>query len=142
MRDNAVRRWSRVHAVMYRLTGGRIGDRLVENDMLLLTTVGHVSGEPHTVPLLYLRDGEELVVIASYGGRPENPTWYRNLVAEPNVEVQVGGTRKPMRARTADESERELWWPRIEAAYDGYRQYQSRTDRVIPVVFLEPVPGA
>lgn len=142
MRDNAVRRWSRIHAVIYRLTGGRIGDRLVENDMLLLTTFGHVSGEPHTVPLLYLRAGEELVVIASYGGRPENPTWYRNLVADPNVEVQLGGTRKPMRARTADESERELWWPRIEAAYDGYRQYQSRTDRVIPVVFLEPVPGA
>jgi len=139
MRDPAVRRWSRFHVRLYRLTRGRIGDRLVDNDMLLLTTRGHVTGEPHTVPLLYLRAGERLVVIASYGGRPLDPTWYLNLVAEPRVEVQTRGERSEMLARTASEVERALWWPRIEAAYDGYRDYQSRTDRVIPVVFLEPI---
>jgi len=139
MRDAAVRRWSRVHALVYRLSRGRLGDRLVDNDMLLLTTRGHVTGEPHTVPLLYLRDGEVLVVIASYGGRAENPTWYRNLVAEPRVEVQIRGATTAMRARTANESERAEWWPQIENAYDGYREYQSRTERTIPVVFLEPV---
>lgn len=139
MRDSAVRRWSRFHTALYRLTGGRIGDRLVDNDILLLTTQGHLTGESHTVPLLYLRAGEVLVVIASYGGRPENPTWYRNLTAEPRVDVQIRGAKKGMRARTADAWERALWWPKIEAAYEGYRDYQSRTNRIIPVVFLEPV---
>ena len=115
-----------------------MGHRLVDNDMLLLTTVGHVSGKPHTVPLLYLRDGERLVVIASYGGRPGHPTWYHNLVADPRVEVQIDGRVFEMLAFTADSKERALWWPRVEAAYDGYKEYQSRTDRVIPVVFLEP----
>lgn len=137
MKDSAVRRWSRFHTYLYRATGGRLGRRLVDNDMLLLTTVGHLSGEPHTVPLLYLRDDERLVVIASYGGRPDNPVWYKNLVAEPVVEVQVGGDRMTMVARTADADERAVWWPRIENAYDGYQVYQSRTERVIPVVFLE-----
>lgn len=139
MRDSSVRRWSRVHTCIYRLTGGLLGNRLVGNDMLLLTTRGHFSGRTHTVPLLYLRDGERLVVIASYGGRPRNPTWYQNLVEEPRVEVQIDGDSMQKFARTADADERATWWPRIETAYHGYRQYQSRTERVIPVVFLDAV---
>ncbi|HUG08357.1 MAG TPA: nitroreductase/quinone reductase family protein, partial [Acidimicrobiia bacterium] len=73
MRDSSVRRWSAFHTLIYRLTSGLVGGRLVRNDMLLLTTRGHVSGRAHTVPLLYLRDGRALVVIASYGGRPDPP---------------------------------------------------------------------
>ncbi|MFZ0012714.1 MAG: nitroreductase family deazaflavin-dependent oxidoreductase [Acidimicrobiia bacterium] len=142
MRDSAVRRWSRFHAVLYRTTAGRLGHRLVGNDMLLLTTTGRVSGRRHTVPLLYLRDGDRLVVIASYGGRPSHPTWYDNLVADEAVQVQIDGSHVRMRARTATEPERAAWWPRIESAYEGYAVYQSRTDRVIPVVFLEPRDGA
>jgi deazaflavin-dependent oxidoreductase (nitroreductase family) len=134
-----VRRWSAVHRALYRMTRGAIGRRLVDNDILLLTTTGHLTGRPHTVPLLYLRDGEALVVIASYGGRPQHPTWYENLVADRNVRVQVNGSRRPMTARTANTRERRHWWPTIEAAYEGYSVYQSRTDRMIPVVFLEPV---
>lgn len=105
--------------------------------MLLLTTKGHHSGAAHTVPLLFLRDGSSLVVVASYGGRADHPTWYHNLVAEPEVTVQVGTREMRMRARTADPDEREAWWPSVVTAYDGYATYQSRTDRVIPVVFLE-----
>ena len=97
-----------------------------------------MTGEEHTVPLLYLRSGRSLVVIASYGGRPSHPTWYQNLVSAPRVEVQVDGTRTPMIARTATAEERSEWWPKIVAAYPGYSNYQSRTDREIPVVFLEP----
>lgn len=138
MKDPAVRRWSRFHTYLYRATRGLLGGRLVDNDMLLLTTVGHITGRPHTVPLLYLRDGERLVIIASYGGRPDHPAWYHNLMAEARVGVQVNGDRMEMKALTATPDEREIWWPRIEAAYDGYSAYQSRTDRVIPVVFLEP----
>lgn len=140
MRDSSVRRWSRIHAVAYRLTSGRLGARLVANDMLLLTTTGHVSGQEHTVPLLFLRDGPNLVVIASYGGRPNHPAWYRNLVADPAVTVQIGEKRHSMVARTADPEERATWWPQVVAAYEGYAEYQSRTDREIPIVFLEPQP--
>jgi F420H(2)-dependent quinone reductase len=138
MRDSSVRRWSRIHTLMYRLTGGRLGSRLVANEMLLLTTTGHRSGGEHTVPLLFLRDGPGLVVIASYGGRPDHPAWYHNLVAEPAVTVRIGGERHPMVARTGDPAERAVWWPRVVAAYQGYAEYQSRTDREIPIVFLEP----
>jgi F420H(2)-dependent quinone reductase len=139
MRDASVRRWSRLHAILYRATGGIVGRRLVANQMLLLTTRGHRSGEEHTVPLLYLEDPPRLVIIASYGGRPDHPAWYRNLLATPRVRVQIGRARREMMARTATAEERALWWPKVLDAYDGYRAYQSRTDREIPVVFLEPV---
>ena len=138
MRDSWVRRLSVLHRLVYRMTGGRIGSRLVGNDMLLLTTRGHVTGEEHTVPLLYLRAGPSLVVVASYGGRPGHPTWYDNLVSNPQVEVQVDRTRRTMVARTASDEERSKWWPRIVSEYPGYLAYQSRTDREIPVVFLGP----
>lgn len=137
MKDGSVRWWSGFHVWLYRLTGGILGRRLVGNDMLVLTTTGHMSGQSHTVPLLYLRDEESFVVIASYGGRPDHPDWYRNLVAEPRVGVQVNSKVFSAVARTATDDERRLWWPRIESAYDGYAVYQSRTDREIPVVFLE-----
>jgi deazaflavin-dependent oxidoreductase (nitroreductase family) len=133
-----VKRWSALHTVVFRLTGGVIGRRLVDNDMLLLTTSGHVTGAPHTVPLLYLSDGDRMVVVASYGGRPRHPMWYHNLIVEPTVQVQIKGRRSRMVARPATTSERAQWWPRIEEAYDGYSIYQARTDREIPVVFLEP----
>ncbi len=110
----------------------------MRNDTLLLTTKGRVTGKDHTVPLLYLRDGRTLVVIASYGGRSDHPAWYHNLISQPRVMVQTGKNRYPMVARAADPEEREVWWPRALAAYDGYDQYQSRTDREIPVVLLEP----
>lgn len=139
MRDATVRRLSRLHVFVYRLTRGRIGRRLVNNDMLLLTTRGARSGRKRTVPLLYLRDGETFAVIASWGGRPNNPHWFRNLMANPEAVVQVRGDRRVVRARVATPAEREEWWPRVLAAYWKYRVYQSHTDRVIPVVFLEPI---
>jgi len=128
-----------MHRALYRMTGGLIGRRLVDNDILLLTTRGRSTGREHTVPLLYLRDGDRLVVIASYGGRDRHPEWYLNLVAEPLVAVQVGGERSSYRARPATEGAREKWWPRVVSAYHDYAVYQSRTDRQIPVVMLEPV---
>lgn len=139
MRDTAVRRWSAFHTLLYRLTRGALGRRLVGNDMLLLTTTGHRSGRPHTVPLLFLRDGERLVIVASHGGRPHHPTWFHNLIADPRVVVQLGASRRPMKARVTTPDERSRWWPRIVAAYRGYAEYQSRTIREIPVVVLEPV---
>lgn len=134
-----MRRWSALHVLLYRLTNGVVGRRLVDNDILLLTTRGHRSGEQHTVPLLFLTDGDRYLVIASHGGRPNHPSWYENLVAEPEVGVQERSRRQSLVARTATNEERERWWPRVVAAYHGYAAYQSRTGREIPIVFLEPV---
>jgi deazaflavin-dependent oxidoreductase (nitroreductase family) len=138
MHDRTAQRLSRLHRWLYRLTRGVVGRRLVRNDMLLLTTTGAKSGKQHSVPLLYLRDGDTLVVIASWGGRPYHPDWYHNLVVNPEATVQVRSRRWAVRARTATAEERDVWWPKVLAAYHGYREYQSHTDRVIPVVFLEP----
>ncbi len=138
MRDGTAKRLSWLHTGLYRGTRGRIGRRLVDNDMLLLTTTGRVTGSPHTVPLLYLSDDPHYVVFASWGGRPHHPEWYLNLVDAPEAVVQVDATRVPVMARTTAGAERERWWAAAETAYDGYAVYQSRTDRQIPVVMLEP----
>jgi deazaflavin-dependent oxidoreductase (nitroreductase family) len=115
-----------------------LGRRFVGNDMLLLTTKGHRSGKDHTIPLLHLTDGDRYLVIASYGGRSRHPTWYENLLARPQVRVQVGSRELSMRARTATGEEKDRWWPRVVDAYPDYAVYQSRTEREIPLVFLEP----
>lgn len=140
MRDGTAKWLSHLHTGLYRATGGRVGRRLVDNDMLLLTTVGRVTGSPHTVPLLYLRDGERLVVFASWGGRPGHPEWYLNLAVNPRARVQVDDERLDVLARTAEGDERDRWWIAAQQAYGGYSVYQSRTDRQIPVVVLEPEP--
>ena len=106
--------------------------------MLLLTTTGRSTGADHTVPLLYLTDGEDLIVIASYGGRTEHPQWYRNLVAIPTVSAQILDRTVALDAFTMDPQERRTWWPRIVEAYSDYAVYQSRTTRKIPVVRLTP----
>lgn len=136
MRDRTAKNLSTIHTLLYRATRGRIGKRLVDNDMLLLSTTGRHSGKTHTVPLLYLRDGDDLVVIASWGGRDRHPEWYLNLRASPQASVQVKRRRLEVRAATADPQRRALLWPQVLHAYDGYRTYQGRTDREIPVVIL------
>lgn len=138
MRDTTVRRLSVLHRVLFQTTGGRIGRRFVANDMLLLTTTGRVTGSPHTVPLLYLADGPDVLVIASWGGRPRHPEWFLNLQASPRVDVQMHKRRFSAHAVILDEPERSEWWHRAVEAYDGYAAYQSRTERVIPVVRLSP----
>lgn len=136
-----MRRISGIHRLVYRLTGGVIGRRLVNNDILLLTTTGRRTRRPHTVPLLYLGEGERLVVVASFGGRDQHPAWYLNLVADPRVTVQISARNFAARATTAGPADRMSWWPRIVEAYRGYAGYQARTGRQIPVVFLDPVDG-
>lgn len=132
-----MRRLSKLHRMIFRATGGLVGKRLVNNDMLLLTTTGRQTGEEHTVPLLYLRDGDRLVVIASYGGRPRHPDWYLNLRADSTVRVRTSDAEWVGRATTAAPEERAHWWDRAVAAYEGYAAYQSKTGREIPVVFLQ-----
>ena len=138
VRDATARRLSGLHAFLYRTTRGRVGRRLVANDMLLLTTRGRTTGKPHTVPLLYLQDGETLVVIASWGGRDYHPDWYLNLRVQPAATVNINGESQDVVARTAGAQERAIWWQRVKEAYRSYEAYQTRTRREIPVVFLEP----
>jgi len=138
VRDSSVKRWSALHRVLYETTNGVLGRRLAGNDMLLLTTRGRSTGEPHTVPLLYLREADRLLVIASYGGRDRHPEWYLNLLANPSVTTRVAERTLAMTARTASSAERAGWWPKVVASYGDYAVYQARTDREIPVVALEP----
>jgi deazaflavin-dependent oxidoreductase (nitroreductase family) len=136
MRDRTAKNLSTLHTLFYRATRGLLGRRFVNNDMLLLTTTGRTTGKRHTVPLLYLQDGADLVVIASWGGRHTNPQWYENLLRDPRVQVQVRGQRWTATAVTAGAADRARLWPRVLTAYDGYQGYQSKTDREIPVVIL------
>jgi deazaflavin-dependent oxidoreductase (nitroreductase family) len=104
-----------------------------------LETTGRRSGRPRTVVLSTpLVDGERTVLVASKGGDDRHPDWYRNLVADPEVELTMHGTTRQMRARTADRDERAELWPRVVAAYPGYAAYQRRTSREIPLVVCEP----
>ncbi|MGI9643388.1 MAG: nitroreductase/quinone reductase family protein [Acidimicrobiia bacterium] len=137
MHDRNVKMLSTLHTTLYRATRGMIGRRLVNNDMLLLTTTGVTTGDLHTVPLLYLSDGQRLIVVASYGGRPSHPQWYRNLLEEPSASAQILGDTRDVVATTMTAAERDLWWPRIVEAYGDYAVYQSRTERKIPVVWLD-----
>ena len=126
------------HTLLYRATKGVIGHRIPGvGPHLLLDHVGAKSGVKRTSPLLYTKDGDDLVVIASKGGNPKHPAWYHNLRANPDTEVQIGSERRKVHARVADDDERERMWNRAVAQYGGYAGYQKRTDRKIPVVVLE-----
>jgi deazaflavin-dependent oxidoreductase (nitroreductase family) len=134
-----IKAMSRLNTWVYRATGGRIGGTFMRGaPVLLLTTVGRRSGQRRVAPLIYVRDGARYVVIASKGGMDHHPLWYRNLIANPDVEVQVGTQVQRMRARTADDAERAALWPQAVAVYRDYADYQARTQRRIPVVILEP----
>ena len=139
MRDSTVKWLSALHSFVYRRSRGHLGSRLVNNDMLLLTTTGRITRTKHTVPLLYLADGEALIVIASYGGRESDPHWYLNLAETPRVTAQIRNTTIALDAATLGAGERHEWWARIVAAYADYAVYQSRTTREIPIVRLTPI---
>jgi deazaflavin-dependent oxidoreductase (nitroreductase family) len=130
--------FARGHIWVYRRTNGRLGSRLLWFPTALLTTTGRKSGEPRTTPTLYLRDGDRVILPASFGGRAENPVWYLNLKANPEVEVQIRGEHLPLVARDASDEERKRYWPPLIRMYPPYRGYREATDRVIPLVVCEP----
>jgi len=135
-----LRRLMGLHTVAYRATGGLVGHRFPgAPPMLLLDHVGAKSGIERTTPLVYVEDGDDLVLVASKGGYPRNPAWFHNLRAHPEATVQVGSRRRAVRARVAGASERDRLWPKAVAVYGGYEDYQERTDREIPLVILEPM---
>jgi F420H(2)-dependent quinone reductase len=127
------------HVLAYRATGGLVGHRVPgAPPMLLLDHVGAKSGKHRTTPLAYLGDGEDLVLVASKGGSPRHPAWFHNLRAYPDTTAQVGSERRAVRARVATAEQRARLWPKVVEMYGGYRHYQRRTEREIPLVILEP----
>lgn len=136
--DRFIKFMSSVNTGLYRRTGGRLGGRLAGAPVCLLTTLGRRSGEPRTMPLLYLRDGADIVLVASKGGFSRHPQWYLNLLANPEVTVQIKRHRMEMTAVVADETRKAALWPRLVEMYRQYDDYQARTDREIPVVICTP----
>jgi deazaflavin-dependent oxidoreductase (nitroreductase family) len=127
------------HTVVYRLTGGVVGHRFPGSPpVLLLDHVGARSGQRRTSPLVYARDGDDVILVASKGGYPKNPAWFHNLMANPDTTVQIGHSRRAVHARTATAEERKHLWPLVVSVYSGYDDYQRRTEREIPLVVLEP----
>jgi deazaflavin-dependent oxidoreductase (nitroreductase family) len=127
------------HTAVYRATNGVVGHRFPGSPpMLLLDHVGAKSGTKRTSPLVYVKDGDDVVIVASKGGNPKHPGWYHNLRANPDTMVQIGSKKRAVRARVANDEEHKRLWPKAVKAYSGYTGYQERTDRKIPLVILEP----
>jgi deazaflavin-dependent oxidoreductase (nitroreductase family) len=136
-RDDASQLFGPEHVRRYRETDGEVGHDWRGASTLLLTTTGRRSGQPRETPLIYGRDGDRYLVVASKGGAPAPPLWYRNLAAEPAVELQVRAERFAARARVATTDERARLWPVMTAEWPAYDDYQARTEREIPIVVLE-----
>jgi deazaflavin-dependent oxidoreductase (nitroreductase family) len=137
--DFALKTMNAVHRGLIKLTGGRVGWQ-VAMPVLELTTVGRKSGQPRSVLLTSPhQEGDAVVVVASRGGDDTHPAWFLNLRDNSDVEVSLkGGPKRPMRARIADAEERARLWPKISTDFKNYAQYQTKTEREIPLVFLEP----
>ncbi len=141
----AIKWMARAQVKVFRLTNGRIGSKWRIGagfrkpvPTLLLDHVGRTSGTSYTTPLLYLVDGADLVVVGSQGGLPKDPQWVANLRASPDTAVHLKKERRAARARVADADERATLWPRLVDLYADFSTYEATTDRVIPVVVLEP----
>lgn len=125
------------HVRAYRETNGEQGYSWRGTTILLLTTTGRVSGTERTTPLIFRGDGDRWVVVASKGGSPEHPDWYKNLEANPDAAIQIKGEQVPVRARTTRDAERARLWDWMAEVWPAYRDYQTRTAREIPVVVFE-----
>ena len=137
--DALLKTMNAIHRTVYRATGGRVLGKVAGMLALDLHTVGRKSGQPRSSMLTSpLQNGDEIVIVASRGGDPTHPAWYHNLQANPDVEVTIGGKRKPMRARVATAEERAELWPKVTSKYKGYAGYQTKTTREIPLVILSP----
>lgn len=126
------------HVRRYRETDGEVGFDWNGAPTLLLTTTGRRSGEPRTAPLIFGRDGDDLLIVASVGGSPKHPAWYLNLQASSRASVQVRADRFDVDARTASDEEKPRLWRIVNEVWPNYDVYQSRTERMIPVVVLTP----
>ncbi|MCC2321444.1 nitroreductase family deazaflavin-dependent oxidoreductase [Cellulomonas xiejunii] len=133
--------WARQQAELYESSGGTQGTTLGGRPVIVLTTLGAKSGKLRKTPLMRVEHDGQYAVVASKGGAPEHPTWFHNLVANPRVELQDGPVKKDYDAHLATGDERATWWQRAVATWPAYDEYQTKTDREIPVFVLTPVEG-
>ena len=138
--DPALKTMNVLHRVLLKVTFGKVGWRAMGMDALELTTIGRKSGEPRSVMLTSpLQEDDMIVIVASRGGDDHNPAWFLNLQANPDVKVSLkGGPTTAMKAKVADAEERARLWPKLTADHKNYADYQTKTDREIPVVLLTP----
>lgn len=136
--DFFIKWMSRGNTWLYKVTGGKRGATFRKAPVALLTTTGRKTGQPRVSPLLYLRDGDRVIVVASKGGAEHNPLWYLNLKADPKVTVQIKDEVRQMTARDATDEERATLWPKLVEMYPDFDNYQSWTERKIPIVVCEP----
>lgn len=139
VKDEVAKLVNDVHRTLFRLTNGRIGGTVMGMPSVILTTTGRKTGKKRETMLTSpVQDGDKIVLVASYGGDNRQPRWYLNLRDNPEVELVGFGKSQRMKARTATADERATLWPQITERYQGYAGYQTKTDREIPVVILEP----
>jgi F420H(2)-dependent quinone reductase len=131
--------WARENAEQYMASGGTEGTELKGRPVILLTTIGAKTGKIRKTPLMRVEHGGEYAVVASLGGAPKNPVWYYNIKANPQVELQDGTDSKDYVAREVLGDEKAVWWERAVAAWPDYAEYQTKTDRQIPLFVLSPV---
>jgi deazaflavin-dependent oxidoreductase (nitroreductase family) len=139
VKDLLARAGNVLHRNVVRTTGGRVGGTGFGMPVVILTTTGRKSGKERTTVLTSpVQDGDRVVVVASYGGDDRNPAWLLNLRDNPDVELEMKGKKRSMTAHVADAGEKAELWPQVVSAYRGYAQYQTKTEREIPLVILEP----
>ena len=136
--DSWLRASGKLNVPLYRLSRGRLGGKVGRAPVCLLTTTGRRSGQARTAPVLYLADGDRLIVIGSNAGNERAPAWSLNLKANPDAEVEIGSARRSVRARVAEGDERAELWRLMNAQYEGFDHYEARTSRDIAVFVLEP----
>jgi len=135
----AIKWMSRAQTWLFKRTGGKLGNKFLRGARVgILTTTGRRSGEPRDSPLLYLQEDRRIVLVASQGGRATDPMWYLNLKANPDVSFQTADETLRLIARDATDSERDEYWPKLDAMYPDFANYRSYTDRRIPIVICDP----
>jgi deazaflavin-dependent oxidoreductase (nitroreductase family) len=132
--------WAREQAEKFEASGGTEAADLQGRPIILLTSVGAKTGKIRKTPLMRVEHNGEYAVVASRGGAPTHPVWYWNLVKNPHVELQDGDVKRDYRAREVSGEERAVWWERAVEAWPPYAEYQTKTDRIIPVFVLTPLP--
>jgi len=135
----AIKWMSKAQTWIFKKSGGKLGNKFLKGaEVGILTTIGRKSGEPRDSPLLFLPEGDRIVLVASQGGRATNPMWYLNLVANPRVTFQTKRGVLELIAREATDPERDEYWPKLDAMYADFANYRSYTDRKIPIIICDP----
>jgi deazaflavin-dependent oxidoreductase (nitroreductase family) len=127
-----------LHVALYRMSGGRVGNKIADLPVLLITTFGRKSGMPHTNPVVYIREGQDYLVSATNGGRDTDPGWYLNLKTRPKAKIEVGDTAFDVQATISESEERTRLYEKFKAASSNFVKYERGTRRMLPVIRLTP----